>query len=190
MWKTAYQKGVKLALDENPLAAQQLAAAQKLYGIGGGLLGATGGGLLGHYLGKQIAESADVDPETARWIGAGLGALVGGTLGHGAGSSAATLSHTAPAPEPPAPEPEPEPEAQPLASFAPDYAFDPGLGLVDYLPQQDMGMGGMGMSGMGMGDMGMGMGLQPAYEPLPEYPTIGMEPEYGMSPLAFEPGWY
>lgn len=174
MWKTAYQKGVKLALDENPLAAQQLAAAQKLYGIGGGVLGATGGGLLGHYLGKQIAESADLDPETARWIGAGLGALVGGALGHGAGSSAATLTQATPE----APAPPPEPEAAPLSGFTPDYAFDPGLGLVDYLPQQDTGMGGMGM------------GLQPAYEPLPEYPTIGMEPEYGMSPLAFEPGWY
>lgn len=191
MWKTAYQMGVKLALDEDPLAAQQLAAAQKLYGIGGGLLGATGGGLLGHYLGKQIAESADIDPETAKWIGAGLGALAGGALGHGAGSSAATLSQTAPEQQEPAPEPEPEAEAQPLAGFAPDYAFDPGLGLVDYLPQQDTGMG-----------------FQPAYEPTPEYPTVGLEPDYGMgsvydtgtgygfvpeyevSPLAFEPGWY
>ncbi|RLI86687.1 MAG: hypothetical protein DRP01_03715 [Archaeoglobales archaeon] len=72
MLKLAYQVGVKLALDE---AGDDLsAAAQRLYGIAGGLAGAAGGGLLGRYLGQQAADAFDLDEDVAGVVGTGLGA--------------------------------------------------------------------------------------------------------------------
>ena len=91
MLKHAYEEGIKLALDEVGLTPEQMAAAQRITGVGGGLLGAAGGGLLGKYLGGQVAEALrepglfsdryPVSPETAKLVGAGLGTLAGGALG-------------------------------------------------------------------------------------------------------------
>lgn len=89
MLKLAYQTGVKLALDAESDALNE--AAQRLYGIGGGLAGAAGGGFLGRYLGQQVAEALDLDEDVGGIIGAGLGALAGGGLGGIAGSNLSSV---------------------------------------------------------------------------------------------------
>lgn len=96
MLKQAYEEGIKLALNEVGLTPEQMAAAQRITGVGGGVLGATGGGLLGKYLGGQVAEALrepglfsdtyPISPETAKLIGGGLGTLAGGALGGYVGS--------------------------------------------------------------------------------------------------------
>jgi hypothetical protein len=86
MLKHAYQLGIKLAFDEAGLSPEQMIAAQRLGGIGGGLAGASGGSLLGKYLGNQAAESFDLDPDRAKLIGMLLGGAAGAGLGGYAGS--------------------------------------------------------------------------------------------------------
>lgn len=86
MLKTAYEYGIKLAFDGVDLTPEQISAAQRLAGIGGGLTGAGLGGLAGRYLGGRTAEALDVDPELAKLVGSGLGALLGGGLGGYAGT--------------------------------------------------------------------------------------------------------
>lgn len=86
MLKTAYDKGFKLAFDELGLTPEQMLAAQRITGVGGGVAGAGLGGLLGHYLGGRAAEAFDFDPMTAKALGAGIGTLGGGALGGFVGS--------------------------------------------------------------------------------------------------------
>jgi len=86
MLKIAFEKGVKLAFTDAGLTPEQMAAAQRLTGIGGGLTGAGLGGLLGRYLGGHAAESFDLDPQISKYLGTGLGALLGGGLGAYAGT--------------------------------------------------------------------------------------------------------
>jgi hypothetical protein len=86
MLKTAYEKGLKLAFDELGLTPEQMLAAQRITGVGGGVAGAGLGGLLGHYLGGRTAEAFDLDPTIAKALGAGVGALGGGALGGFVGS--------------------------------------------------------------------------------------------------------
>lgn len=86
MIKRAYEEGLKLAFDDAGLTPEQIQAAQRLSGIGGGLAGAGLGGLLGNYLGGRAAEAFDVNPAIAKALGGGLGALAGGGLGGYAGS--------------------------------------------------------------------------------------------------------
>jgi hypothetical protein len=86
MIKHAFKQGVKQAFDDAGLTPEQIQAAQRLYGVGGGVAGAGLGGLLGNYLGGRAAESFDIDPAVAKALGSGLGALAGGGLGGYAGS--------------------------------------------------------------------------------------------------------
>jgi hypothetical protein len=97
MLKVAFQLGVKRAYEEEEgLTPQQMAAAQRLSGIGGGLAGSAGGGLLGKYLGGRAAETfsdkgffGGVDPqkiERGQLIGTLLGSLAGGGVGGYAGA--------------------------------------------------------------------------------------------------------
>ena len=120
--------GVQMALKnaglikEAQLTPEQLSAAKQLFGLGGGVAGATAGGLLGRHLGGSLAERLDADPELGRLLGAGAGALGGGALGGLAGYNLARLKY------PGAP---PEPAEEPVAasaSFVPDQ-FQQGYGL-------------------------------------------------------------
>lgn len=86
MLKMAFELGVKVAFDELGLTPEQMSAAQRIGGVGGGLAGAGLGGLLGHYLGGSASESFDLDPEISKTVGTGLGALAGGGLGGFVGS--------------------------------------------------------------------------------------------------------
>lgn len=144
MLKTAYQYGQKLAFDEGGLSPEQMGAAARLGGLGGGLLGAGIGGGLGTYLGGRLGENYDWDPATSRLIGGGLGALLGGGIGGYAGSQAPHLKGTKP--EAPALEPAslPPEEALGLLQTIPGFGpgFEPsypggGLGFLD-----DSGFGG------------------------------------------------
>jgi hypothetical protein len=85
MIKTAFEYGVKQAFDDAGLTPEQIQAARRLFGIGGGLTGAGLGGLLGHYLGGRAAEAFDSNPAIAKALGSGIGALAGGGLGGYAG---------------------------------------------------------------------------------------------------------
>lgn len=110
--------GVQMALKEAglikeaELSPEQMAAAKQLFGIGGGLAGATGGGLLGRHLGGSMADKFDIDPETGKLIGAGIGALGGGALGGLAGYNLARMKYPGKAQTP-------EPAAESV-SFVPD----------------------------------------------------------------------
>jgi len=121
-----HEIGIQLALQEAGLVKEaqlnpeQLAAAKQLFGIGGGLAGATGGGLLGRYLGGGLADKFDIDPETGKLIGTGLGALGGGALGGLAGYNLARLKYPGAAPTE-------EPTAKSV-SFVPDE-FQQNYGL-------------------------------------------------------------
>ena len=86
MLKTAYEMGVKLAFDEYGITPEQLAAAQRLTGVGGGAIGSGLGSLLGSYLGGRASDTFDLDEDRSRLVGGGLGALIGGGVGGYAGS--------------------------------------------------------------------------------------------------------
>ena len=189
MWKLAYTVGKKIAFDTSGLTPEQLESAKNLYGIGGGLLGALGGGAIGKRLGSRVAEAADWDPEIARLVGMGLGAIGGTGIGAAAGRNLAPLIHSekeTPA-APPAAVPE-QIEESPTAAPTPAYEPEPeypvaGFPLLDQIPYE---------SGMGF--------MQPIYEvtsgdgltlDLPEdnyfSQSMGLQPGYGE---AFDPGWY
>jgi len=93
MLKTAFDYGIKQAYDDAGLTEDQMAAAQRLGGIGGGLAGAGVGGALGSYLGGRAANAFDVDPSIAHLLGAGLGAVAGGGLGGYAGTQIPKLRY-------------------------------------------------------------------------------------------------
>ena len=86
MLKYAFDYGVKLAFGEEGLTEDQLTAAQKLWGIGGGLAGAGLGTAGGRALASRLAQTYDWDEDKAKAIGALLGGLGGGALGGYAGS--------------------------------------------------------------------------------------------------------
>ena len=193
MLKLAYEVGRKIAYDAGGLTPEQMTAAQRLYSMGGGLLGALAGGAAGRHLGGQVAETMDWDPEISRLVGMGLGALGGTALGGTAGQSLAPLMHErraptpppAPPPAPSTPETAPEPAHEPLPPYP-----EAGVSLLDRIPP-----------GAGLGFM------QPIYEvtpgpdltlDLPPDNIFALEPasygpEMGYNPEpnnAFEPGWY
>lgn len=191
MLKLAYEVGRKIAFDASGLTPEQMAAAERLYGMGGGLLGALAGGAAGRQFGTQIAEAADWNPEIARLVGMGLGGLGGAALGGAAGQSLAPLLHErrpiappAPAPAPTAPEAAPEPAHEPTPPYP-----EPGFALLDQIPSEE----------------GLGF-MQPIYEVTPgselalDLPPDNIfalasgpssEAGYGLDPnYAFDPGWY
>jgi hypothetical protein len=92
--KLAYRYGKKLAFDESGLSPEQMNAAVRLSGLGGGALGAGLGGMLGNYVGGRLGESNDWSPGLSRGIGTGLGALLGGGLGAYAGTQLPRLKGT------------------------------------------------------------------------------------------------
>jgi len=96
MLKTAYQYGLKLAFDEGGFSPEQMGAASRLGGLGGGMLGAGLGGGLGTYLGGQLGERNDWNPALSKLLGGGLGALLGGGIGAYAGTQAPHLKGTNP----------------------------------------------------------------------------------------------
>ena len=135
MLKTAFEMGVKVAYDEAGLTPQQMTAAQRITGVGGGVAGAGLGGLLGHYLGGQAAEAFDWNPETSKAVGTGVGALGGGALGGFVGSQVPQWKYQQK-------EEEPEEESalgalpiaygsDPYGSYDYGYGNDPYVGL-DY----------------------------------------------------------
>jgi len=93
MIKKAFELGMKLAQDQAGLTPEQMAAARKLWGIGGGAVGAGLGGLLGSRLGDVVSENLDTDEETSKLVGSALGALLGGGLGGYAGSQIPLLRY-------------------------------------------------------------------------------------------------
>ena len=96
MLKAAFYLGVKLAYDDEGLTPEQMLAAQRLSGIGGGIAGATSGSLLGKSLGEEAAKrfgqkgwfggTNKKTVEHGRLAGGILGALGGGGLGAYAGT--------------------------------------------------------------------------------------------------------
>ena len=96
MLKLAFELGIKKAYADEGLTPAQMTAAQQLAGLGGGVTGATAGGLLGKYLGGRAAETfghrglfGGMDPRTIQrgeLLGALAGSLGGGALGGYAGS--------------------------------------------------------------------------------------------------------
>lgn len=161
--KLAYQVGVKLALDTAAASDDLREAAERLYGIAGGLAGAAGGGFLGRYLGREAADAFDLDEDVSGAVGTGLGALAGGGLGAVAGSSLSSLAgQPGEVPEEPASEPEPEyPTAGMDMSFLDQLPQEAGLGLsqpfYDVTPEEfaPEDIYSMGLSGYG-NDYGYG----------------------------------
>ncbi len=159
MSKRAYEIGVKLALDET--AGGEIGqAARRLYGIAGGLAGATGGGLLGRYLGRSAADALDLDEDIASAVGTGLGALTGAGLGGVAGSNLATVLRGQPDQVAATPAYEPEPE-YPTAGISPlDQLGGGGAGLgltepvYDVTPEDMYSMGLTDYGDSGYGDYG------------------------------------
>lgn len=123
MLKTAFAMGIKLAYDEMGLTPEQMTAAQRIGGAGGGLAGAGLGGLLGHYLGGRAAESFDFDPAMAKTVGTGLGALAGGGLGGFVGSQIPQWKYQERKPE------GQQQEESALGALPIAYAQEPYLGL-------------------------------------------------------------
>jgi len=128
MLKTAFELGIKLAYEEGGVTPEQMTAAKRIGGVGGGITGASLGGLLGNYLGGRAAKSLnsgsllfnDVDPEMAKTVGSGLGALLGGGLGGFVGSQIPQWKYQ----EKGAPQEESALGALPIA-----YSQEPYLGL-------------------------------------------------------------
>lgn len=184
MLKLAYAVGRKIAFDTSGLTPEQLEAAKNLYGIGGGLLGALGGGAAGGRIGNYVAEAADWDPEIARLVGMGLGAVGGTGIGAAAGRNLAPLLHSEKEVPPAAPLATPGPESAPEPAYEPEPPYpEAGFPLLDQIPYE----GGMGF-------------MQPIYDvtsgdsfplDLPEdnyfAQGMGLQPGYGE---AFDPGWY
>lgn len=122
MLKVAYQYGQKLAFDESGLTPEQMNAAVRLGGLGGGALGAGLGGLLGNYLGGRVGDRNEWNPNLSRGIGTGLGALLGGGLGAYAGTQLPRLKGTAP-------------ELAPAEAGAPaEMPSDEALGILQTIP--------------------------------------------------------
>jgi hypothetical protein len=148
MLKLAYQYGQKLAFDESGLSPEQMNAAVRLSGLGGGVLGAGLGGMLGNYVGGRLGESNEWSPGLSRGIGTGLGALLGGGLGSYAGTQAPRLRGTKePGLSPASPQeslPELSPEALNLLQTIP--GFSPGIdpsypeGAVGFMDDSGYGM--------------------------------------------------
>ena len=167
MLKLAYQVGVKLAFDEAGAELNQ--AAQRLYGIAGGLAGAVGGGFLGRYLGGAAADALDLDEDISSSVGTGLGALAGAGLGGVAGADLATVLRGQPGQVSDTPAYEPEPE-YPTVGLSPlDQLGDSlGVGAMDpvydvtpryapeenYSPEDVYSMGLTGYDNYGYGDQG------------------------------------
>ncbi len=121
MLKVAFELGVKAAFDEEGLTPEQMTAAQRIGGVGGGLAGAGLGGLLGRYLGGQASEAFDLDPEISKTVGTGLGALAGGGLGGFVGSQIPQWKYKQEHPE--------EEEESALGALPIAYSQEPFLGL-------------------------------------------------------------
>lgn len=139
MLKTAFDMGMKVAYDEEGLTPEQMLAAQRVSGVGGGLVGAGAGGALGQYLGGRAAEAFDMDnPAVARAIGGGLGALAGGGLGGFVGSQVPQWKY-------PEKEEEEGQEESALGALPIAYNQEPYLGL-DYGGGSDYGSGYDGSS--------------------------------------------
>lgn len=133
MLKTAFAMGVKVAYDEAGLTPEQMTAAQRITGVGGGVAGAGLGGLLGHYLGGRAAEALDWDPTVSKALGAGVGALGGGALGGLVGSQIPQWKYRQE-------EEKEEEEESPLGALPIAYGSDPYLGLdYGYDPGADYG---------------------------------------------------
>ena len=180
MLKLAYEVGKKIAFDAGGLTPEQMEAAQRLYGMGGGFLGALAGGAAGRHLGGRIAEVADWDPEIARLVGMGAGALGGTALGGAAGKSLAPLMHERRPEAPPAAAPAPAaPEAAPEAAHEPTPPYpEAGFPLLDQIPPGE-GSGFMQpIYEVTPGDTGLPLDLSPDN-------VFALEPNY-----AFDPGWY
>jgi hypothetical protein len=131
MLKKAYNLGVWEAYKQAELSPEQMAAAQQLGAVGGGVAGAGLGGLGGRWLGGQAAEAFDLDEPTSKTVGAGLGALLGGGIGGYAGHQAPQLAGQTPAPE----------QAPEQAAGGGDYS---GLGLNDLYLDPYLGMNNYG----------------------------------------------
>lgn len=142
MLKLAYQYGQKLAFDEEGLSPEQMGAAVRLGGLGGGILGAGVGGGLGNLLGGYLADKYDLNSGASRGIGTGLGALLGGGVGGFAGAQIPRLQGTKPeaAASSALPQSEPIPEdalsmLQTIPGFSPGlesaYPADGGMGFLD-----------------------------------------------------------
>lgn len=123
MLKRAFEMGAKVAYDEAGLTPEQMTAAQRITGVGGGVAGAGLGGLLGHYLGGRAGEAFDLDPALAKALGTGVGALGGGALGGFVGSQIPKWRYKQK-------EEKPEEESA-LGALPIAYQSDPYLGL-DY----------------------------------------------------------
>jgi len=138
MLKRAFTEGTKLAFEDAGLTQEQIQAAQRLSGVGGGVAGAGLGGLLGNYLGGRVSDSFDVDPAIAKALGSGLGAAAGGVLGGYAGSQYPTWKYKHQAQED-APDFDMEDNALGTLPIADYLGALPGYGYDDYGYGQDDG---------------------------------------------------
>lgn len=132
MLKTAFDMGVKMAFDEEDLTPEQMLAAQRIGGAGGGVAGAGLGGLLGHYLGGRAAESFDFDPSVSKTVGAGLGALAGGGLGGLVGSQIPKWKYREGQPQGGQPQGGQPQEESALGALPAAYSPEQYMGLSDY----------------------------------------------------------
>lgn len=136
--KLAYQLGQKVAFDESGLTPEQMGAAVRLGGLGGGVLGAGLGGGIGNLIGRGLANRNDWNPGLAQGIGTGLGALLGGGLGAFAGTQVPRLRGTKePAAEPEQGQEASSPSIDTLGLMQTIPGFSPGL--EPYMPEDTLG---------------------------------------------------